>query len=136
MPEAITGPGIPSMVPATRMIVGELLEDSPRGADVELVVSELVTNAVLHSVSGEGGEIRVSVERKPGWVRLEVQDQGPRSAPRPLPARIQLYGGEPRESGRGLVLVGAFADAWGHMSEPGRAVFWAEFSWDEDGADG
>ena len=134
MPETISGPGVPSIVPGTRMIVGPLLVDSPRRADVEQVLSELVTNAVLHSRSGDGGEIRVNLDRKPGWVRLEVVDQGPREPPRPLPKFIQLYGDEPRENGRGLLLVAAYADRWGQNVGVDGSMFWAEFAW-EDGSD-
>lgn len=70
-----------------------------------LVVSELVTNALLHTSS----EVIVCALREEhGRLRIEVTDQGD---PGPVPApRIA----EPdQEHGRGLLLVTRLADAWG-----------------------
>ncbi len=83
-----------------------------------LVVSELVTNAVIHTGSGEvvcevslgAGSLRVEVlDDGGGWRGPRRQDAGPR-----------------RECGRGLALVEQLADAWGVLPRAtgGRAV-WA-----------
>ncbi|MFI5754608.1 ATP-binding protein [Streptomyces sp. NPDC051569] len=84
-----------------------------------LVLSELVTNAVLHATGAViGCEVRVTADQ----VRLDVHDQGTRDGvvgPRPADSRA--------ESGRGLILVDSLAGAWGvvtHENGAGRTV-WA-----------
>lgn len=89
--------------------------------DAELVVSELVTNAVR--ASGPGGRqvaVRV-VWADEGAVRVEVGDSG---AGRPVP-RVPVRGAE---GGYGLVLVEALAQRWGTERRPGGAgkTVWAE----------
>src|SRR6185437_572320 len=49
----------------------------PAADDVALLVDELVANAVEHTRSGKGGEVRVTVAAAPGeWVLLLVGDDG------------------------------------------------------------
>lgn len=125
MPE-ITLPGLPAMVQAARRGVRALLEETgcPRIEDAELIVSELASNAVLHSRSaGVDGSFTVSVEAKAGWVRLEVADAGP--------PEDQMRERPDDEHRRGLLIVDALADRWGHRRPSGeRAVFWAELGWE------
>lgn len=102
--------------------------------DVELVASELITNAILHA----GGEIDVVLERRDGGVRIVVRDSQPNLVPsrRILPpigglgdlelerfARTVL---ETTTTGRGLLLVEAFSDAWGADIAPTSKQVWAE----------
>ena len=102
--------------------------------DVELVASELVTNAILHA----GGEIDVVLERRGAGVRVLVRDGAPEVVPtrRSPPARD---GAEDDEldllarsvfagttTGRGLMLVEAFSDAWGAEVAPASKEVWAE----------
>lgn len=135
MPEVITYPGTAVMVRVARAAVPILVGGSPRLEDIALVVSEFATNAVRHSRSGAGGEFQLGIDRKPGWARVELMDEGPTGAP--LPAVVLLYApdslddGEPADHGHGLCLVGALADRWGHDSQPGAGTWWAEFSWEE-----
>ena len=128
MPE-ITLPGLPAMVQAARRGVRALLEDTGclRIADAELVVSELASNAVLHSHSaGADGSFTVALEVKPGWLRLEVSDAGPAEG------ACAVAAGEQDEHKRGLLIVDAVADRWGHRRpSQDRAVFWAELGWEE-----
>jgi anti-sigma regulatory factor (Ser/Thr protein kinase) len=125
MPE-ITLPGLPAMVQAARRGVRALLEETgcARIDDAELIVSEFASNAVLHSRSaGMDGSFTVLVEAKPGWLRLEVSDAGP--------AEDQMYQRADDEHRRGLLIVDAVADRWGHRRPAGtRAVFWAELDWE------
>jgi anti-sigma regulatory factor (Ser/Thr protein kinase) len=125
MPETIVLPGLPSMVPVARHAVRVILEDSPRRDDAELIVSELASNVVLHSRSRcDGGQFRLLVDLKPGWARVEVSDEGP------LPAAER--DAEARgEFGRGLLVVDAFADRWGHQRTEQAAMYWAELEWTE-----
>nr|WP_078948202.1 ATP-binding protein [Streptomyces griseus] len=88
----------------------------------ELLVSELATNALLHSAS----RFRLTLTAAHGVLRCEVADTG-RRAPQVLQA-----GGA--ESGRGMFLVDALARRWGcHQDGPGKTV-WFELG--TCGADG
>ncbi|MFE6775792.1 ATP-binding protein [Streptomyces sp. NPDC057702] len=71
----------------------------------QLVISELFTNAVVHTTSTS---ISCVLQAIPGQLRIEVRDQGG-SATRPTP-RDAAAGDE---NGRGLLLVEMLADTWG-----------------------
>lgn len=86
-------------------------------ADAELVVSELVTNAVVHADSG----CAVIVNRGEGGVRIEVQDQGPGWPDRQTP-------GASAEGGRGLMIVSALSTAWGIQAADRSKSVWVELS--------
>ncbi|GGX50764.1 ATP-binding protein [Streptomyces noursei] len=89
--------------------------------DVRLVVSELVTNALLYSGSDE---ITLALALRAGSLRIDVHDGVPKHwLPRHRPR-------DDDEHGRGLFLVQAIADvwrgAWG-VSEDGTTT-WCELS--------
>ncbi|MDB4872689.1 MAG: putative anti-sigma regulatory factor, serine/threonine protein kinase [Gemmatimonadales bacterium] len=95
---------------------------------VELVVSELATNAVDHTATGApGGCFVVEVEVYPARVWVAVVDMGADTSPVPSdddPSSVKSV------AGRGLFLVDALAAKWG--SEPvrvGRRV-WADIHQD------
>ncbi|MFG1806121.1 ATP-binding protein [Streptomyces sp. NPDC049040] len=102
----------------------------PRLADAaEVVVSELVTNAVNHARSPRGHLIGTSFERLDGGVRIEVHDASERK-----PERRKAS--EDEEYGRGLALVDALTGGqWGVSVRegPGKVV-WAVCA--EDGESG
>ena len=92
---------------------------------VELVVSELVTNAVRH---GPGETISLRLVAQPdGVITGEVVDQGDGHAA--IDGRDVttdgLDDGELAESGRGLLIVDRLATAWG--VEPGSTHVWFRF---------
>lgn len=92
--------------------------------DAILLVSELTTNAVLHTGSGQVlcGLTLTGDQRR---LRIEVHDEG--SAP-VRPPEHQAGPGE--ESGRGLFLVRELSDSWG-FARSTRAegkVVWAELT--------
>lgn len=141
MPEIATFPGTAVWVRVARAAVPILVGASPRLEDIALVVSEFATNAILHSRSGDAGEFQLGIDRKPGWARVELMDEGPTGEPPPrmlLPPVGGLDDSELADHGRGLLLVAAAADRWGHDSQPDAGTWWAEFAWDEDegGTDG
>lgn len=84
----------------------------------QLLVSELVTNAVVHARTGMTLTVRV-VGRA---LQLVVRDQDPRPMHRPPPGSATPSA----EHGRGLLVLDAMADAWGTLpTRDGKAV-WAE----------
>ncbi|MCF3143303.1 ATP-binding protein [Streptomyces platensis] len=85
--------------------------------DGALVVSELVTNAVLHARSAV---IRLVISRPgPATVRIGVVDRS-KAAPR------RRRSGSEDASGRGLVLVAGLAAAWGTDQLPWGKRVWGE----------
>ncbi|GAA1168995.1 hypothetical protein GCM10009654_27800 [Streptomyces hebeiensis] len=86
-----------------------------------LVISELFTNAVLHT---DSALITCEVRVTAAHVRLDVHDQGVRG-PRERTAESTGAGLSPRrpdsraENGRGLLLVESLADAWGVVPRAG-----------------
>ena len=83
--------------------------------DLTLVVSELVTNAVVHGA----GDVTLHVVADRAAVRVEVRDAAP-TVP-------DLLAEEPAgDSGRGLLLVSKIADRWGVRREDRGKVVWAE----------
>jgi anti-sigma regulatory factor (Ser/Thr protein kinase) len=101
---------------ATRMLATARLEHpAETTVDVELIVSELVTNARLHAAP----PIVVRVRPLPDGVRIEVADES-RSAPmRGVPSVDGM-------TGRGIALVEALARRWGIEPTAGGKVVWCE----------
>ncbi|HEV2347780.1 MAG TPA: ATP-binding protein [Actinocrinis sp.] len=149
MPIVIVLPGFSSMVPVARMAVRNLLPGCPRRDDAELIVSELATNAVRHSTS-RGGRFELTLDIKPGHLRIELRDGGPFGYPPPPPSDAPAFPAPPwttlhaedhqrdraaeaEEYGRGLTLINASCDEWGHNRYPDHAVWWAELAWTEPG---
>lgn len=110
---------LPKSVSEARRFVVEQTYDLPRAVRdaLELCVSELAANCVMHAVS----EFSVTVIRS-GGVRIEVTDLGTGSVePRTVSDR--------EVRGRGLRIVEALADAWGVRPAdklPGKTV-WVQF---------
>ncbi|WEH18409.1 ATP-binding protein [Streptomyces sp. VNUA24] len=86
-------------------------------ANVELLASEVIANAVLHSES----PCDVAVTRTDERLRVEVTDAEPC-----LPSVVEA--GPDDESGRGLLLVNALADAWGTRPEATGKTTWFEIA--------
>ncbi|GAA1235291.1 ATP-binding protein [Prauserella halophila] len=94
--------------------------DESTRQNVLLLVTELVTNAVVHGRPPCTLRVRTGAER----LRIEVSDADPR---RP----VLLHPGPDVDHGRGLLLVAALADDWGvdqadHSVDPRGKVVWAE----------
>ncbi|MFF4379610.1 ATP-binding protein [Kitasatospora sp. NPDC001547] len=128
---------ITTRFPAERERIGELrhwartavpllgLDDRQRGGvlgDVELVLSELGTNAVLHGCGGDqpGVKLTASLTYAPGVLRVSVTDPGDGR-----PEYRQASNGATH--GRGLRLVTALASRVGieDLPEGGKEI-WAE----------
>ena len=92
---------------------------SADGVDVaRLLVTELVSNAVLHA----GGTVLLVVARDRDGVRVEVSDMSPHPP-------VMLDSRPLSEHGNGLRLVSALATSWGtdarDDSRPGKRVWFA-----------
>lgn len=72
-----TFPGVPESVRAARAWIAECLSGSPGADDAALMVSELFTNALIYSGSGQlGGVVTVSIAIGCGRAHIHVIDQG------------------------------------------------------------
>jgi CheY-like chemotaxis protein len=107
----------PAAPGAARRFVRSSLTDIDDAAldAVELLTSELVTNAVIHA----GSEPHLVLVLHPDRVRIEVHDTDPR-----MPARRKPD--EARPGGRGLLLLDQVASDWGVEPLEGGKVVWFE----------
>ncbi|GAA2724024.1 MULTISPECIES: ATP-binding protein [Streptomyces] len=86
----------------------------------ELLANEMLTNAIVHT----SGTAELSLWWSEWRVlRVTVRDNCPRP---PTPRAVRPYG----ENGRGLRLLQALADRWGHAPSPGGGAksVWCEIS--------
>ena len=109
-------------VAKARAFAREMLETWDAGdlADsVVLLVSELVTNAVVHAGTTARLELRLDTQS----VRVEVEDLHPR---RVLPMVVEQPT-EDAEEGRGLLITFSLASAWGVDYTSGSKRVWLRF---------
>jgi anti-sigma regulatory factor (Ser/Thr protein kinase) len=98
-------PAIPAQVREARQFLAAILDGRPAAADAILCLSELVTNAIVHSRSREpDGHFCVRVHLHGSHLRVEVCDQG---GPWAQPAHTN------ERNGRGLLIVDRLTRAWG-----------------------
>jgi serine phosphatase RsbU (regulator of sigma subunit)/CheY-like chemotaxis protein/anti-sigma regulatory factor (Ser/Thr protein kinase) len=98
-----------------RSFVTDALQDWGLVADAasfELIVSELVSNAIVHGT----GPISVDLSCADEVLRLEVSEDGGATVPHVEPRAI---------GGWGLYLVDEIADTWGSEQRAGRTIVWA-----------
>jgi anti-sigma regulatory factor (Ser/Thr protein kinase) len=99
-----------------RAFLGCWRDDDTRQA-VELLTSELVTNAVLHARSKVTVHLEVTDER----LRVDVDDESP-SVPVRRDSSADLPGG------RGMLLLDSIAERWGVLSSAHGKSVWFEVS--------
>ena len=117
-------PADPRCVAQARHHALEALAELPRVAEIaSLLASELATNALRHTRGG----FELVVDLAAAHVRIEVHDTSPTA---PLPRRPDADEG----GGRGLLIVGSLADAWGVERRPGGKAVWFELSLPQGGA--
>lgn len=85
----------------------------------EIVVSELMTNAIRHARPLADGCLRVRWKVRGEVVEVEVTDGGGDSVPVPAPAGVWV------SSGRGLRIVRSLAHEWGVGEDKGGQTVWA-----------
>ena len=115
-------PSTPDAVTRTRRAIVQDLRGVEVSAtvvnEVELVVSELLGNAVRHASPLPDGRLRVRWEVKAGVVELEVTDGGASTTPvarEPAPFAT---------SGRGLRIVRSLAHEWGVCDDDDGRTVW------------
>jgi anti-sigma regulatory factor (Ser/Thr protein kinase) len=123
--------GAPAASSARHQVVkalGNLLSETER-SNLELMISELVTNCVRHAGMDESADrIKVHAGVAPDRLRIEVCDTGRGFEPGPPQLRSleAANGGLRGEGGLGLVLLDRLAACWGVAAEHEVCV-WAEF---------
>jgi anti-sigma regulatory factor (Ser/Thr protein kinase) len=111
----------PQAVAEARERVIELAEpfvEHPRLADLRLVISEVITNAVRH---GGDGDLLVAVTPKDEFLCVQVTDTGDGFAPRP-----RAYAPD-EDGGFGLFLIERLTRRWGLTREDSNTRVWFEF---------
>jgi anti-sigma regulatory factor (Ser/Thr protein kinase) len=99
--------------------------------DAALVVSELVSNAILHAYPLPGERLKVTWAVDDGWLEVAVSDGGSATTP---------HAGHPTTSsvsGRGLAIVAHICRTWGVRTDEIGLTVWAVLpapGW--DGVDG
>ncbi|MFJ2215097.1 ATP-binding protein [Streptomyces sp. NPDC101062] len=116
--------GAPESVRAARAYVREFVafhvpDTGERHVDdLQLVVSELVTNAVRYGTE-PGDSVLVVLVVTDACVRVEVRD--------PVRRRPRFRAAsQERDRGRGLIIVEALAECWGVADRPFGKAVWAE----------
>jgi anti-sigma regulatory factor (Ser/Thr protein kinase) len=90
-------------------------EQQPLTDDAELIITELVSNAVRHV----GGQLDLMVALRERFLHLSVRDTSP------VTPRLTLPDPDTGAGGRGLLLVDCVAAGWGSIVGPGGKVVWA-----------
>lgn len=113
--------------PASVAVARRALADELRAAgifdsavcDAVLVVSELLSNAILHAYPLPGESLRVTWDVDGSWVEVAVSDGGSLTMPHAGQASVSSLGG------RGLSIVAHLCDAWGVRSDDLGLTVWA-----------
>jgi len=100
--------------------------DLPAGvrADLLLLVTELVTNAVRHAGVGPDESLRVELRRWPRRVRVEVVDPGTDVT------QVRARRRRNESGGWGLVLVDQIAARWGVARDAPGTCVWFELEFE------
>ena len=110
-------------VPAIRKTLVDDLSDGVISDEVisecEIVVSELVTNAIRHAKPLPDGSIRVHWKVRAPRVEVEVTDGGSEDVPMPKPKAEWV------NAGRGLRIVRSLAHEWGVTDDRHGRTVWA-----------
>jgi anti-sigma regulatory factor (Ser/Thr protein kinase) len=118
-------PHTPGTVSAVRRRIRTVLTDWNLAADIAedvlLVVSELLTNAIVYALPPATLRLSRSEVDRCGAVRVEVTDMGPVT-----PAALSPSALDPDEHGRGLGIITTLAARCGVHVHSGGTSRWAE----------
>jgi anti-sigma regulatory factor (Ser/Thr protein kinase) len=128
----VTLPGVPGSVRQFRALARELAATPYQAEAAALCVSELVTNAIVHTRSGlRGGSVTVSIAPAAvrGELRISVCDDGAPCQQAGPWLSAQPDGPEVPEHGYGLGIVDVVAADWGRFTlAAGGWCTWCEIS--------
>lgn len=119
-------PGEERQLGVLRRWLASLLPAGPARDDVILVATELASNAICHTASGQGGCFTVEITWWQSVVRVGVADCGG-------PAQPQVIDDPPGERGRGLLVVSCLSSRTGECGDQRGRLVWADVRWDGPG---
>lgn len=91
---------------------------------ITIIVSEIVTNSVIHSGSHDSSDISLKVSVGEGHARGEIYDDGFGFERPASPMRTPESQG-----GWGLYLIDTLSEDWGVSRSGGRVCVWFEIQW-------
>jgi anti-sigma regulatory factor (Ser/Thr protein kinase) len=113
---------LPSASQCARKHTRQALRDwnlADLGEPAELIISELVTNAIEASrASGTGLQVRLAMFSDHERLLIQVHDSNPEPP-------VACHGADMAEAGRGLILVDSVSAAWDWYAKPPGKVVWA-----------
>jgi len=115
-------PGRAEQISRARDFTKRVLGSCSVTDEAVLLVSELATNALAHSTTGDGGQFDVTIYRDETSVLIGVTDNG--SDKTPAPGALDSES----ETGRGLGLVELIAHRWGHCGGKHGRTVWFELT--------
>jgi anti-sigma regulatory factor (Ser/Thr protein kinase) len=116
-------PGEERQLRALRRWLSSLLPDCPARDDLIAVATELSSNAIKHTASGQGGCFGVEVTWHGPVIRVTVADRGALNEP-------QVIQDPMAEHGRGLLVVNGLAARTGVCGDREGRQVWADLLWD------
>ena len=116
-------PGRANQIAHVRDFARRTLAACPVLDEAVLLVSELATNAVEHTDTGNTGHFHVTIYHHETWLLIAIKDDG--SDTTPTTCRVDLLA----ECGRGLGLVELIAHRWGHCDDERGRTVWFELRW-------
>ena len=87
--------------------------------DAALVISELISNAILHAYPLPGERLKVAWIITDGWLEVAVSDGGSATIPQAGHPTAQSV------SGRGLAIVAHVSETWGVRTDDVGLTVWA-----------
>jgi serine/threonine-protein kinase RsbW len=117
-----TFPGRADQIARAREFTKRVLGACPVTDEAVLLVSELATNALEHTSTGDGGQFQVTICRNGTSLLIGVSDSGSDKTPAPGPLDPES------ETGRGLGLVELIAERWGYCGDQHGLTVWFEVS--------
>ncbi|GHB11321.1 MULTISPECIES: ATP-binding protein [Streptomyces] len=114
---------------AERLAAWGIPYDSEASHAAVAVTAELAVNAITHGRL-PGRDFRLSLARLPGGVRIEVTDTRPERLPKAAATSPTGPDALEAETGRGLLLIAAYADTWGCQTRDAHTkTVWAEITY-------
>ena len=117
-------PGEQSQLSLLREWLDTLMPDCAARHDVASVATELGSNAVRHTATGNGGWFTVEIARHRRFVRVAVTDCG-------VPPEPQEHDDPADEHGWGLIIVRGLSMRTGSRADHRGRVVWADVLWND-----